>query len=860
MAAPPAKRQKRHAPNALEETLTRSSLHLISSDPSSAKDGRQAVGQSSANVGRSSILSRSSGSNQKITKPLPSGKNRTSNQSHKSSNVLSPKKPEKPIHTFFELSSQKVRESLNNPQNGAVDELDDLIEDEVLLDHVDKFDQIESDALVSTASKGHDVSNGRSNGGATNGNRSAPRASQRFTRSLPGGNENEVLDRRKENSLLDDSRPWAERFGPTNLEELAVHSKKVADVRTWLDAVLYRRDRRRLLILKGPSGTAKTTTVTLLGQAMRFKVLEWRNPIASDISSGEYKPMSAQFEDFLGRGGRFGSLETTNTRANNSLQETSSSGKEPTQVILVEEFPNTFTQSSSALQSFRSTIQQYLAASHSPSLSTTNQSGSPTPIVMIISETLLTTTSSAADSFTVHRLLGPQILSHPGVTVIEFNPIARTILRKALDLVLQKEGKTSGRKKSPGKRTKKRPASLPPTEAASLELITQREASLGIFHAVAKVVYNKREEAVPAGGDVRIVAQPPSHSLEHHREKRSVVRVDELMDEMGTDTPTFISTLHENYVLSCEAGSKDKSITTLFGCADVFSECDLLCPDWQGGFGRGGMGGGFGRGAYQGAGSSGLRQDEIAFHAVVRGILFALPSPVKRAVPPATLVGRSSTALRGKGDAFKMFYPQSLKLWHQSQEVSNTVDLITTRLGSGVRSPTRVVRKSVPGSTPINSASGVVENWSKTAVAPMPNLGTDAVSIGEANEDTAVLRLGRISRQELVLERLPYTAQIQRSGRLPRYLPLSELERITTFHGIGSRMNGTGEDDDDEGEGPVMNDWATDAAEGAQRSARQRAPGVRQRQVDRTEGDGDRGTVVEGVGNLVLSDDDIEDD
>ena len=41
-----------------------------------------------------------------------------------------------------------------------------------------------------------------------------------------------------------DRRPWAEKYGPTSLEELVVHKKKVADVRGWLDGVLSGRDRK----------------------------------------------------------------------------------------------------------------------------------------------------------------------------------------------------------------------------------------------------------------------------------------------------------------------------------------------------------------------------------------------------------------------------------------------------------------------------------------------------------------------------------------------------------------------------------------------------------------------------------------
>lgn len=40
------------------------------------------------------------------------------------------------------------------------------------------------------------------------------------------------------------TRPWAERFGPSNLNELMVHKKKVSEVKIWLDNALQGRDRK----------------------------------------------------------------------------------------------------------------------------------------------------------------------------------------------------------------------------------------------------------------------------------------------------------------------------------------------------------------------------------------------------------------------------------------------------------------------------------------------------------------------------------------------------------------------------------------------------------------------------------------
>jgi cell cycle checkpoint protein len=41
-----------------------------------------------------------------------------------------------------------------------------------------------------------------------------------------------------------DGRPWPERYAPSNLDELAVHKKKVAEVRNWLTDVFAGKGRR----------------------------------------------------------------------------------------------------------------------------------------------------------------------------------------------------------------------------------------------------------------------------------------------------------------------------------------------------------------------------------------------------------------------------------------------------------------------------------------------------------------------------------------------------------------------------------------------------------------------------------------
>lgn len=713
-----------------------------------------------------------------------------------------------------------------------------------------------------------------------------------------------------------DARPWSERFAPANLEELAVHKRKVLDVRRWLDEVFAGRMRQRLLVLKGPAGSGKTTTLRLLAGEMRCEVLEWRNPANSFGMSGPgYQSAAAQFEEFLGRGGKFGQLdlelEGTMTPPppppSNAVGNGLNRGSER-RLILIEEFPNTFMRSSTGLMGFRNAILQFLAA-NTPALAGFGygQHAEPvTPIVMVISETLLTTTSASADSFTAHRLLGPEILRHPGAGVIEFNPIAPTFMAKALELVVQKEARKSGRRRTPGplvlqrlgeigdirnaissleflcvkgdddadwgskvaftksKRGSKEVPALTKGEQDSLELVSQREATLGIFHAVGKVVYNKRGD-FPAGSAEAAAEMLPDYMAHLCRPKRSEVAVDMLIDEIGTDTHTFISALHENYALSCEQPSPldpKSSLDYINGCLDYLSESDILYPSWDVFFGGKGFGGGY---AGKDSGSHILRQDEMAFQVAVRGLLFSLPSPVKRQSHPT---GRG-------GDAYKMFYPTYLKLWRTKEELEGLVDMWATKMLKG--------EDGGPG--PPQSQSQLQSHGSVAFTQNRPSAfrkalgaGTNGFLTSQASSSSSarqagqqppstpapLLSLGNAARQELLLERLPYMAHIARHRRRSfGTVRVRDLDRIVSFQGIGSL--GAGEDEGEEGADEEGNNggsgmgWATDrpTEEGTPRKRGLGAILSGQKRRGKSEEEEMASLPMQ---SLVISDDDIEDD
>ncbi|KAI9792486.1 MAG: Cell cycle checkpoint protein rad17 [Candelina submexicana] len=620
-------------------------------------------------------------------------------------------------------------------------------------------------------------------------------------------------------------RPWVERFAPATIEELAVHKRKISDVREWLENALAARSRKALLVLRGPSGSGKTTTVSLLSQALNLDLLEWRNPMGSKSQFERSVSMSAHFEDFIARSRMYGELDLfgTSDEVERSRQERSNSTFDPARrrAILIEEFPNTFARTSDTLQSFRNTILQYLASNTSTSAA---MSSSFTPLIMIISETLLNTTTAIADSFTAHRLLGPHILNHPGASVIDFNPVAGTFITKALELAIQKEARVSGRKQGPGAAVLKKLGEvgdvrsavssleflclrgdesgdwggknlLPKTrkgkgsdeltamERQSLEIITQREASLGIFHAVGKVVYNKREEDLAPSPGLVAPVEPPEHLTQHKRPKRSQVSVDNLFDETGTDTQTFIAALHENYLLSCD------SLDSVDACVKALSETDLLSLSWDGGFRSSIMGGGAGRGNFHGVGNDNLRQSELSFQMAVRGILFNLPSPVSRRA--STYNGHNtkpSHGSGGKGDAFRMLYPKSTRIWRQMQEIESIVELLSLRTANLDMSSQAL------GYGNYHLESVGVESWKRI---DQGKFSADATHKGCEDERRCLSAIGGGSaRREMILERLPYMAKIQCGASRPS-ASLSDIEKVALFRGTTCAEDGFLEDDDE---------------------------------------------------------------
>ncbi|KAM3415504.1 Checkpoint protein rad17 [Cercospora zeina] len=763
----------------------------------------------------------------------------------------------RPIHSFFNAATQKQQGSQYPASPGKLAAFHDEIE--AIEDDPDE-DKVNAESSQATLSRGSSTAlaaRKRKIGSAAsveNPPTFSQHASRKFRKAL-NGDRAPVLAKATSSQL-----PWTERFAPSDLSELAVHKRKVADVRAWLNS-FYQGRRQSVLVLKGAAGSGKTTTLRLLCKDIGIELIEWKARAAFEAAADTFANYATEFSEFVARAGKVRGLTFSNGIAADteagmgSLQPRDITSITRQQALLVEEFPNTFSKTSGTLQSFRTALAQYM-------MSTVPADTLPIPIIMVISETLLSTNTASADSFTAHRLLGQELVANPHIKTIEFNPIAPTFLTKALELIVIKEARVSGRRKTPGAeilkhlaetgdirsaitsleflcvrgdegdwsskvaftKPKHSRASAPATEAEreALKLISNRESSLGLFHSVGKVVYNKRVEPLNASP----VPQPPPWLSQSSRLKVTETDANTLIDELGTDTSTFIAALHENYALSCAAPTAEQRLDSLLGCMESLSDSDLLSLD------RFSMG----TRAFSGSSIDTLRQDEMCFQVAVRGLLFSLPYPVHRSEAPG---GKRS-------DAYRMFYPASLRVWRKREEVETSLDVVIDKLLLG---PVDKVATS-------NSGTGVAK-WKRGNIVEQSQDQSDPFGAREGAP-----KLSAQAKVEVLLERLPYMAHILGSARNSsrQHELRDQIRSITRIDGASLPDDDDDADFPDSGEAEAhAEQWSTDRPDTDVKASSTMPSQARTPRKPSIMFQGIKSPVETRVQSLLLEDDDIED-
>ncbi|KAJ3513531.1 hypothetical protein NLJ89_g2894 [Agrocybe chaxingu] len=399
---------------------------------------------------------------------------------------------------------------------------------------------------------------------------------------------------------------WVDKYEPKIEAELAVHVRKVNDVRTWLNEAFgggpsgRLSKYRRILTLTGPAGAGKTSTIRVLAREMEFEILEWRSSIGNSTTTSfdapntstwseqdsnmDYESLFAKFEAFLTR-----ASSCQNVFASSSK---SAVGATKRRVILLEDLPNILHQKTQAQ------LHEALNA-----LVASPPSNPPVPVVIVISDAGMRGEAGderLADGLgwgreknqvvDVRTVLPKDLLGGPYVTEIGFNPIAPTLLRKALQAMLSTHftSNSAANSVSPSKEVLDaiiesangdiRSAIMALQFACIVEIsgkkkkgktmvveaITRREQTLALFHLLGKVLYNKRKGDPPNSSatakdlqkerdldtSLKDLPKLPPHLIEHER-RTSRVDVNMLYSDSPIDSSLFSLYIHQNYPQFC---------------------------------------------------------------------------------------------------------------------------------------------------------------------------------------------------------------------------------------------------------------------------------------------------------------------
>ncbi|KAI9441232.1 Rad17-domain-containing protein [Lactarius indigo] len=384
---------------------------------------------------------------------------------------------------------------------------------------------------------------------------------------------------------IPDDRLWADKYEPRSLGDLAVHKRKVDDVRRWLVEAFSeqgRSERRRLLILTGPAGSGKTATLRVLAHEMKVEIIEHKTHVNTVQVSTFSEPSTCRsstplsksakmesgianspdvFATFLARAGAYTSIFTSARQ----------------KLVLVEDLPNI--------------LHPTVRARFHDALRTHVERGpSVAPVVLVVSDAGLCVEASSNGSSSRDVVIDARAVVPPGLpthlfTEIRFNPIAPTLLASALKRVtalanvrLSQSILNSVVEGAGGdvrsaimtlEFTCARSASWKQSgrsNVGSIVSTTQKENALLLFHLIGKIMYNKRKgDPHPKSASAkdisreraldRILNDPPPLPPWLATEERRTSRVDVnlLYASTPVDASLFGLYVHQNYTQYCSS-------------------------------------------------------------------------------------------------------------------------------------------------------------------------------------------------------------------------------------------------------------------------------------------------------------------
>lgn len=221
------------------------------------------------------------------------------------------------------------------------------------------------------------------------------------------------------NQCTDCKELWVDKYNPGSIAQLAVHKKKVEEVKSWLEERLMTSKGRfeNILVLTGRAGVGKSATVHVIATQLDAQLCEWTTPTPTlwqehlhNSNSGlRYMSKLEEFEAFGEKIGKYSLL----------CPSTGTSSKP--NIILIDDLPVT---------------NGRVAFGRLKRCLTTLISSTQLPTIILITEFY---TIECGDNSTNQYEELVSFLQRCGAHKVAFNPITVNSIKKALSMICQEE-------------------------------------------------------------------------------------------------------------------------------------------------------------------------------------------------------------------------------------------------------------------------------------------------------------------------------------------------------------------------------------------------------------------------------------
>ena len=428
-------------------------------------------------------------------------------------------------------------------------------------------------------------------------------------------------------------------------------------------------------MLTGPAGVGKSATIRALARpdALQFDIVEWLNPDTQADPEQSVTPFFSvvdRFSAFLQSVLRFAPLPLASRDSNRSWKARSTASVSLTEksndeqkrhrqrrIILVEDWPNLTHERTR--EGVHRALERFI------------HSAGQVPLVLIVSDTIprADTDANANDTFSwrsrravqmdIRMAVPESVRMHPALTEIRFNPLTTRMILGALTAqapahiprhVLNAIAEAAGGDIRSATNAVAMLKNVPPNNVcheSAAALGNESESALVLFHALGRVLYNKRAGDAGETLDAKTAAagsmgdkmsldicatsteessipasSPPLPPWLVHR-RPSLVNIETLWSHLPVDATTFQLYLHHNMLAFMDDTDEALLALEAMSFADTFA---ANARDSQTG--------------------SQSHTEQYIFQCVTRSLLLALPSPVPRRGQKLTKPTLMNMALR----------------------------------------------------------------------------------------------------------------------------------------------------------------------------------------------------------------------